>query len=140
MELPPSSEPVSLFALLDRSAWWTHRWERRGKLIRLRARTWFFDRPREIPLRLVRRWKVLCDKYGALPLDDYVAMVTTLSDGQLDSMALVNYFVGLPPILSPYGSTRSAVRLYASLTPAQRQSLAQGGAVRLSEMEPAQRE
>src|SRR5439155_14332093 len=82
-EIPKT--PAPLFSLLDRAAHSTHRWERRGKLIRLRSRTWFLDRPREIPLRSVRRWKQLFAQRGALPLDAYLEMATSLSDAQAES-------------------------------------------------------
>src|SRR5207248_671840 len=61
-----TGEPIALFSLLDRYAGFTHRWDHHGgggpsggagpRVIRLRSRTWFLQRPREVPLRLVRRW------------------------------------------------------------------------------------
>ena len=121
-----SGEGVSLYALLDRLAGRTHTWDHEEKVIRLRSRTWCFDRPREVPLRLVRRWKEIAEKQRLLPLEEYVRMATELTDAQIETLQDLEKEAGFP-----FGSlgaigvqfARHALRLYASLTPAQRQSL-----------------
>lgn len=135
-----SGQPVSLFQLLDRSAWFTHRWDRRDRLVRLRSRTWFFDRPREVPLRLARRWKELSNRYTALPLEEYLVMATQLSDDQWGSLSLVAHELGLPPIVPGYPSLRPALRLLATLGPAERQAVLQGKPLAMAQMTPPQRE
>jgi hypothetical protein len=137
------SEPVALYALLDRLAAGTHRWENRGSMALVRSRTWFFDRPREIPLRFVRRWKELGDRYGLLPLEECIAMANTLPDIQLEPEALsaaateAGLEFGSPYLL---GRARNALRLYGTLTPAQRQALWQGKPIPVAQMTPHQRE
>jgi hypothetical protein len=136
-------EPAALYTLLDRLAGYTHFWDRQGNLVRLRSRAWFFDRPGEVPLRLLRHWKELCDEHGALPLEAYLEMVTSLTDGQLQTLGtLVN--AGLLPRelhdLSTVHSARYALRLYGSLSPVQRQALWQGRAISVSQMTPTQRQ
>jgi hypothetical protein len=132
--------PTSLAALLDRSAWYTHEWDRRGRLIRLRSRTWFFDRPREVPLRLVHRWKGIIDQHSELPLEEHVAMATTLNEGQWATMRQIIRDIGLPDSYTSGRSPRPALRLYAILTPAQRQALRQGRPLLVSEMTREQQE
>jgi hypothetical protein len=154
-ELPAAGEPTALFTLLDRLAGSTHRWQQasvaRGeegasgasdRVIRLRSRTWFFDRPREVPLRMVRHWQQVAAVQGILPLEEYVAMASSLTDAQLDSLDQV-----LDQVEMPFGAVdtlsslalRHALRLYASLSPGQRQALAQGRPVPVAEMTPLQR-
>src|SRR3954464_14055411 len=71
-------EPTALYALLDDAAGSHHRWDRvptkwvGGSLIRLRSRTWFLDRPREIPLRYVRRWREEMARRGSVSLEAYL--------------------------------------------------------------------
>jgi hypothetical protein len=43
--------PVRLYQLLNRAAGPTQRWNRQGRLVRMRSRSWFFLRRREVPLR-----------------------------------------------------------------------------------------
>jgi hypothetical protein len=135
-----TGEPTSLSTLLDRSAWFTHRWERRGRLVRLRSRTWFFDRPREVPLRLVRRWKALIERFSELPLDEYLAIATTLNDDQLATADRIIRAIGLPQTFTRSRPTWHALRLYASLTPAQQLALWQGQRLSVAEMTRPQRE
>jgi hypothetical protein len=132
-----SAEPIALYVLLDRMTRDTYRWDHRGKLVRFRYRAWPFARRREVPLRLIRRWQDLLERNGALPLDDYLTAATTLNDGQLESAdGLVH--VRRPVYLRIYPS-RHALRLYASLTPAQQQALWQGQTIPAAAMTPAQR-
>jgi hypothetical protein len=114
-----------------------------GRLIRLRSRTWFLDRPREVPLRLVRRWKALFEQYGALPLDEYARMATTLTDAQFENLPVVYSDAGLPA--GPFGlfglqRCRLPLRLYAGLSAAQQQALSRGEPLVVPQMTPAQRE
>jgi hypothetical protein len=134
-----TAEPTMLFELLDRLAGTVHRWDHRGNLVRLRSRTWFFDRPREVPLRLVRRWKELSDREAALPLAEYLQMAGALTDAQLDGLGSLAGEQGLPLGLPGAGSARHVLRLYGSLSPAQQQALWQGNAIPAAKMAPAQR-
>jgi hypothetical protein len=136
------SEPTALSALLDRLAG-GYEWDHQGRLIRMRSRTWFLERPREIPLRLARRWKAMGEQYGALPFEEYVRMVTELSDGQLEGLTLLAREVKLPvaaPDLNAVYPARHALRLYASLSPAEKQALWRGDALPVARLAPAQRE
>jgi beta-lactamase regulating signal transducer with metallopeptidase domain len=140
---PPASAATPLYQLLEDQAGFAQRWDRKGDLIRLRARTWFFERPREIPLRFVRRWRESYEKEGGLSLAQYLEMVTQLRDSQLQQLPELATVGALPrgafELFTTYDA-RHALRLYASLPVAQRQSLMAGQPLRLAEMRPLQRE
>ena len=61
----PAVQPEQLFDLKTPALWellngWAgleYRWDHEGDLVRLRDWSWYLDRPREIPLRLLRRWR-----------------------------------------------------------------------------------
>jgi hypothetical protein len=135
----PTSEAVTLGARLRQWAGATHQWDRQGTLVRLRSQTWFFDRPREVPSRLLRRWQKQCDRQGALPLEEWVTHVAGLSDGQLETLAAIAGELGLPPEFQTAPAAAAALRLYASLPPEQQQALARGEAIATKSMTPRQR-
>jgi hypothetical protein len=146
-----TSETVTLFSLLDQIP--THRWDHEGNVVRLRSRTWFLDRPREVPLRLARRWEQLCERLGALPLNEYIDAARTLTETQLEGLALLiplqlrgdyqNTGAGVRCDLGDLKflfARRHAVRLYASLAPWQQRALWQGAPVPVATMTPSQRD
>jgi hypothetical protein len=138
-----ATEATALFTFLDGRPTFTHRWDRRQNLIRLRSRTWYLDRPREIPVRLVRRWKSLIDSGGALPLDEYLRMVTELGDAKLAGLEDVASQAGIPhEVRDFFGANRSrkVLQLLASLSASQRDALWRGQALAVQKMLPAQRE
>jgi hypothetical protein len=135
-----NAEPTALFALLDRLVGLYFRWDASGTLVRFRSRTWFFDRPHEVPLRLTRHWKERVDQQGALSLEEYAAEVASLEEGQLQTLREIANDVGLPRDFAGGGGVRYALRLYASLSPAQRQALRQGTALPVAQMTPQQRD
>jgi hypothetical protein len=134
-----SGDPVSLYEVLQRVAAPSHHWDRRGNLVRLRSRTWSFDRPQEVPLRLVRRWQELCAQQGALPSEEW-QRVAALSDSQLSSLSQVAAETGLPPEFSGVYGVRWVLRLYAALTPEQRDALRQGQTILGSRLSGQQRQ
>lgn len=136
----PFAAEEGLEAWLARYAAATHRWDRQGKLLRLRSRSWAFDRPREVPGRLLRRWQKQCDEQGALPLDEWVLAISGLNEGQLQTLAEVARERGWPPELQTARAAWPCLRLYASLPPDQQQALARGEEIPASAMGPRQRE
>jgi beta-lactamase regulating signal transducer with metallopeptidase domain len=132
-----------LHTILDGRPTFTHRWDRRGNLIRMRSRTWYLDRPREVPVRMARRWKALIEERGVLPLDEYLRMVTELSDAKLASLDDIASQEGIPnEVRDFFGAYRSrkALRLYASLGAGQRDALWRRQPLTVQKMLPAQRE
>jgi hypothetical protein len=134
-----SVRPAPLFSLLDRAVQLSQRWDRRGRLIRLRSRTWFLDRPREVPLRFVRGWQAQIARHAGLPLDTYAEMATHLTDAQLGTVGDLPDLLDLPRDLSSVDGGRHALRLYAALSSDQRQSLWRGEGLSVAGMSPAQR-
>jgi hypothetical protein len=135
-------EPVPLYRLLELLAGHAYRWDRRGSLVRLRSRTWYMERPREVPLRLVRRWAEFGERLGGLPLEEYVSMATELRDMQLQDLDVLirrgALPVGLRDIEEAY-SARHGLRLYAALTPSQRDILWAGQPLSLARTSGTQR-
>jgi hypothetical protein len=132
---PVGLEPIALYQLLDRFMGHAYRWDHRGKLVRLRFREWFFARPQEVPLRLVRRWKEIADRRGVLPLEEYVTAATTLNDGQLEQANEI----GVPDVFLRLYEARDALRLYAALSPEHREALGHGQLLAVARMTPSQR-
>ena len=94
-------------------------------------------------MRLVRRWKALYRQGSILPLEEYVRMATDLTDVQFESLPRVDFEEGLSMgglDLFAIQRGRFALRLYAALSPAQRQALWRGAAVPVTRMTRAQRE
>jgi hypothetical protein len=136
----PGGKQTPLLYVLGRLAANRERWDRTGDLVRLRSRTWFFDRPREIPLRLVRGWEEAADHGGALRLEEYVEAATTLTDARIASLPYLVEEIGLPRELMEMAALRGPLRLYAALSPAQRQTLWQGEPLPVARMSPQQRQ
>jgi hypothetical protein len=131
--------PTPLYRILDRAAGPYQQWERRGRLIRMRSRTWFFARPREVPLRLVRRWQTICRQQGALPIEEWIAMVGTLGESQLASLPDLLMQAELPSELGQAHVARHLIRLYDTLSPNQREALWQGQAIPIHQLSAAHR-
>src|SRR5207247_10527806 len=73
-------------------------------------------------LPILRRWKALLEKYGALPLDEYARMATTLTEAQFENLPAVYSDAGLPAGrfgLFELQRCRLPLRLYAGLSAAQ---------------------
>jgi hypothetical protein len=132
-----SGEPAALYTLLDRHF---YRCDRVGDLVRLRSRKWFLDRPREIPLRLVRGWQASWDRKGGLSLDEYVDIARGLTEEQATNLPATIREASLPSDLEAVPPVRRALQLYGALTAAQREALWWGGAIPLAQMTPMQRE
>lgn len=151
---PVPGPPLSLGALLtrlsghyegdiNRITYNYYRWDRNDRLVLLRDRTWFFDRPKEIPMRLVARWDRMFEEQGCLTLDEYATGIASLTDDQWDSIAENGYSPVLPPGYNtiPSGEVdREVLRLFGMLTAAQRQRLERGAPIPWTEMNAAQRD
>jgi hypothetical protein len=139
----PLAEPVSLAWILERMIDFGSRWERRGNLILIRNERWYLHRLGEIPLRLVRRWRVAYEQHAALPLEEFVTAATTLSEAQVETLSETLPRAGLYRYssgdISDLPRARHVLRLYAALAPAQRQALWRGEPIPAVRMTPAQR-
>ena len=88
-------------------------------------------------MRLLRRWQALLDRDGALPLEEWLSAVVTLTDAQLDTLRGIVLFQGPSAFVLP-DDPRHALRLYRSLTPGQQQALRQGRPLPVARMTPSQ--
>jgi hypothetical protein len=134
-------EPTALFALLDRWTGLSHQVDRLGNLVRLRSREWYLYRTREIPLRLTRRYVRLVQQHQKLPFETHLEIATSLRDAQLESGWAVEREAGaaLGAVFGVAGSIRHALRLYATLSNAQQESLWRGETLKVAGLTPAQR-
>jgi hypothetical protein len=99
------------------------RWSKEGGWLQFRSASYYHDRLKEVPNRLLNRWAAARRQHGALPLDQLVEMVQ-LSDAQLDAaemaegirecFGLIEWDVARKEV------TRPSLRFVAQLTPAQR--------------------
>jgi hypothetical protein len=100
------------------------RWGKEGGWLQFRSASYYHDRLKEVPNRLLTRWAVSRRQHGTLPLDQLVEMVQ-LSDAQLDAEEMAegvrDCFGLIEWDVARKGFTRPSLRFVAQLTPAQRQ-------------------
>ena len=142
---PASEAPVALKTVLARIAQTAYarpyyRFDRHDDFVQLRSRMWFFDRPREVPLKVVRQWEKKIAMQGALSLEDCVEAATTLHPLQLLSLENAEGVQVFPPrVEAPrIYQNREALRLFGMLTAQQRRQVLQGGPLPGSAMSRAQ--
>jgi hypothetical protein len=112
-----------LFETLNRLADTTrHQWRKDGSWLQFRTASFYDERMKEVPSRLLERWSAARRERGALPLA-HLAEITALSDAQLDASAMAagaRECYGLVEWdLARSRGVRSHLRFLASLTPAQ---------------------
>ncbi|MCC2670835.1 MAG: hypothetical protein K0Q72_3306, partial [Armatimonadetes bacterium] len=128
----PTEEERSLREVLDRQIAPLSGWDRQGAFLRVRRRTWFLDRMAEIPERVADTWEVRFRKDPVAMLDDLSRLAVTLRDAQLEQFPLVMRERGIrieDPEVHLDAAHVSFLRLYGSLTPAQRQALRTGARI-----------
>jgi hypothetical protein len=100
------------------------RWRKEGEWLQFRSVSFFNDRQKEVPNRLLERWSTARRRNGALTLEDLVE-IAQLSDFQLDAAEMAEgarLCQGLAEWdLGKNRSLRSHLRYLAGFTPAQRQ-------------------
>jgi hypothetical protein len=117
------------------------RWTKDGQFLLGRSTSYFWDKLKEVPNRLLQRWAKSRDANGGLPLADFLEMAS-LSDQQLGSALVaegIMYGWGLREwcyLAMPV--TRRDVRFLATLTPEQRQRALQPARLPFKELTPAQ--
>jgi hypothetical protein len=106
------------------------RWSKEGNWLQFRSASYYDDRLKEVPNRLLTRWSASRKQHGALPLEDLLE-IAQLADTQLDAGSMAEgakICFGLAEWdLARNGYPRPHIRYLAGLTPAQRQQ-AQGAA------------
>jgi RNA polymerase sigma-70 factor (ECF subfamily) len=100
------------------------RWRKEGDWLQFRSMSFFNDRQKEVPNRLLGRWSAARRQNGALTLEDLVE-IAQLSDSQLDAAETAEgarlCFELAEWNLGRNRSLRSHLRYLAGFTPAQRQ-------------------
>ncbi len=127
-------------------------WKQDDEFLQVRSASFVWDKLKEVPRRLLVRWKTDAQRDGGLPLDDLLEMAG-LSDQQLDSAVVgrvVEHCWDLPEwstVGNGYVKTglipqqlRQGVRLVASLDPAQRAQGASPDGILIGSLRPAQRQ
>src|SRR4029453_2059638 len=100
------------------------RWKKDGNFLLARSTSYFWDKLKEVPNRLLGRWQADRRAAGGLPLEDLLEMAT-LTDQQLDSRFVgegVVHAWGLREwgMLAGRAPLRPYARYLAVLTPLQR--------------------
>jgi hypothetical protein len=119
------------------------RWKKEGDFVLGRSTSYFWDRLKEIPNRLLHRWIADRDAHGGLPLADMLEMAS-LPDQQLDSV-IVNEAITHCLGLRDWGQlrwphARPSARLFAALTPDQQRRAFTPDGVPIQELSPAQKQ
>jgi hypothetical protein len=119
------------------------RWTKDGDFLLGRSTSYFWDKLKEVPNRLLQRWAKDRDANGGLPLADFLEMAS-LSDQQLGSALVAEgsmYCWGLrewSSLVLP--ESRRRARFLATLTPEQRQRALQPAKLPFAELTPAQQQ
>jgi hypothetical protein len=113
------------------------RWTRDGAWLQFRSTSYYDDRLKEVPNRLLNRWATMRRERGALPLDGLLE-IAQLTDTQLDAAAMAEgareCFGLIEWSLARDGFFRPHLRYLAQLTPAQRQEARSAAGLAFSRM------
>ena len=117
-------------------------WEKRGKLLLLRDRRFYRDRPAEVPDRIVKPFRERVLRAGTLELDELAGLAAALNDTQVRSLHRYwGWYLGTERILptATLFQHRQHLRFWAGLSPAQRSAVRGGQSLPVAQMLPAQR-
>jgi hypothetical protein len=145
----PSAEERSLIETMNQYVRPRAHWSREGKFFHVRRYTWYDDRVREIPERLIKHWAARLREHRQLSLEDAAAIALTFRNEQIEDFEAVMQHEGIG-FTSGEGRDyrffqngvlryKDILRAYAVLVPSQRQTLDAGGALPYSAMSPAAR-
>jgi hypothetical protein len=99
------------------------RWNKDGSWLQFRSASYYDDRLKEVPNRLLTRWTASRRQQGALTLDDFCE-IAQLPDAQLDAKEMAegaSKCFGLVEWDMARGLLRQHLRFLAQMTPPQRQ-------------------
>jgi RNA polymerase sigma-70 factor (ECF subfamily) len=119
------------------------RWTRDGAWLQFRSASFYDDRLKEVPNRLLTRWTGSRRQHGALTLDDMVE-IAQLTDAQLDAEEMAEgarEYLGLAEWdVARSRSARAHLRFLATLSPAQRREATSPDGLPLTKMSLAQQQ
>jgi hypothetical protein len=141
-----STRNQPLFDALSQLADSMHlRWskEKASPWLRFRSTSFFNDRLKEVPNRLLNRWAAARRQHGHLTLDD-VLEIAQLSDAQLDAKEMAEGAKELYGLaewdLACYKTQRPHLRFLAQLAPVQRQEALGGAGLPFTKMSLVQQQ
>jgi RNA polymerase sigma-70 factor, ECF subfamily len=119
------------------------RWNKDGAWLQFRSTSYYDDRLKEVPNRLLSRWSGVRQKQGALSLDDLVE-ITQLTDAQLDAAEMAEGARELWGLaewdLARGQMARPHLRYLASFAPERRQQAMSAAGLSFSQMTLAQQQ
>jgi RNA polymerase sigma-70 factor, ECF subfamily len=119
------------------------RWHKDGPWLQFRSTSFYDDRIKEVPNRLLVRWEASRRQHGYLTLDD-LCEIAQLSNAQLDAAEMAQgateCFGLVPWDLASDASTRPHLRFLAGFTPAQRQEATSATGLQFAKMPLAQQQ
>jgi hypothetical protein len=135
---------LPLFETLSRLADATRmRWSKDGLWLQFRSTSYYDDRLKEVPNRLLERWRAARRQQGALTLDDLVE-IAQLPDAQLDGGDMAEGAQACWGLaewgLARHGGLRPHLRFLAGFTPEQRQEAMTAAGLPFSRMSLAQQQ
>jgi RNA polymerase sigma-70 factor (ECF subfamily) len=119
------------------------RWNKEEEWLQFRSASFFHDRIKEVPNRLLTRWSASRRRHAALTLDDLIE-IAQLSEAQLDSAAMAEgalHCWGLKEWdLASNSGNRRHLRYLAGFTTEQRQAAMSGTGLAFTKMSLAQQQ
>jgi Putative zinc-finger len=139
-----SVQSTPLFDVLNRLADEIRlRWNRDGDWLQFRSTSFYDDRLKEVPNRLLARWSLARRQHSALSLDELIE-IARLPDPQLDAEGMAEgarECWGLKEWdLARNGNLRSHLRYLAGFTPVERQAAMSPAGLPLTRMSLAQQQ
>ena len=141
------AEPRPLRELLDLVAReLDYEWSKQGPWVWLRSRTYFSDRPGEVPERILGPWRKTAGTQPVPTLDALAQLAGALNEDQCRGMQdYWGWYLENTGILAPTRGggvydLRHHLRLWNSLAPAQKQTLRGGGVLAVRSMTGPQRQ
>jgi len=122
--LTPGKQPVyKIMIALEKAG---YSWEMENKSLRIRPKNWATRRSHEIPDSFIAFYKDLLEKQGEFTLDDLANMANSLTNEQIRNTLMVNTDLNFAVRALTGGEmqgSRDVLRLYASLSPGQKEAL-----------------
>jgi RNA polymerase sigma factor (sigma-70 family) len=119
------------------------RWRKEDGWLQFRSTSFYDDRTKEVPNRLLARWIASRRQHGALTLDDLIE-IAQLPDAQLDGAAMAegarDYFGLVDWDLASHRHMRPHLRFLGTFTPEQRQQAASAIGLAFTKMTLAQQQ
>jgi hypothetical protein len=142
---PRAPTEMALYQALNRHLEHVADWSRDGEFIRSRSRTWYHDRPAEIPARLAKSWAAALRRERRLTLANATDFAMVLRAEQWPHLVAVLRDEGVHLLDSRsreswlYEGSWAVLRAHGALPPPVRERLRAGGRLRLADLPEASR-